>query len=75
MTDDRVNIKVPPEVHAELDADRDMSWPDYLLHLKRTAERDAVQSGGVYATVSGFDADGEHNLRAVLKDVLEELLR
>lgn len=71
MTDDRVNIKVPPAVHAELDADRDMSWPDYLLHLKRTADRTPAD-GRVYATVSGFDADGEHNLRAILRDVLAE---
>lgn len=74
MTDDRVNIKVPPAVHAELDEDRDMSWPDYLLHLKRTAERDTTPEQ-VYATVSGFDADGEHNLRAILRDVLAEVRR
>lgn len=38
MTDDRVNIKVPPDVHAELKAAKDMDWPDQLRHWKRVAE-------------------------------------
>lgn len=37
MADKRKNLKVPPEVFEELDAGRDMCWPDYLLYLRRMA--------------------------------------
>lgn len=53
VTSGRVNIKVAPEVHAELDADRDMSWPDYLLHLKRMA--DVADDGDVAAALSTIE--------------------
>lgn len=62
MTDNRKNIKVPEHVHAELDADRDMSWPDYLLHLKRVADR----GPGDFPT-----ADVKEAMRDVLREELQ----
>ena len=37
MTDDRKNLKVPPDVFTELDTERDMPWPAYLRYLRRMA--------------------------------------
>lgn len=37
MTDDRKNLKVSPDTFEQLDEDRDMCWPDYLLYLRRMA--------------------------------------
>lgn len=35
MSDNRKNIKLPPAVFDELDADRDRPWPEYLRRLHR----------------------------------------